>query len=93
MLHIFNEWSNSYKGNKHYEHYVKVFSGVCCQTHQQGLFWITAILLPFTQQISSFIYDHWLKTFVLYWKDMPNQMIGVDDPNSQKQGEFSEKER
>ena len=63
------------KGCKHYINYCETFSGACCKKHRSLLVYAAGFLLPLTQQVSSFIYEHWLNTFVLYWKDKPKQLI------------------
>ena len=63
------------RGCKHYINYCETFSGACCKKHRALLVYAAGFLLPLTQQVSSFIYEHWLNTFVLYWKDKPKQLM------------------
>ena len=63
------------RGCKHYINYCETFSGACCKKHRSLLVYAAGFLLPLTQQVSSIIYEHWLNTFVLYWKDKPKQLM------------------
>ena len=63
------------RGCKHYINYCETFSGACCKKHRSLLVYAAGFLLPLTQQVSAFIYEHWLNTFVLYWKDKPKQLM------------------
>ena len=62
------------RGDEHYANYCELFSGACCQTHRSILVYATGFFLPLTQQISSFLYEHWIHTFVQYWKDRPKEI-------------------
>ena len=57
------------EGKAHFVHFCEVFSRSCCKKHMSIPVYTFAIVLPLTQQVSSLIYEHWLNTFVLYWKE------------------------
>ena len=54
--------------NNH-EHYWEVFSGACCKVHGTLRIFVYAMVLPLFQQITPLIYEHWINSFVTYWKE------------------------
>ena len=54
--------------NNH-EHYWEVFSGACCKVHGSLRIFVYALVLPLFQQITPLIYEHWINSFVTYWKE------------------------
>ena len=73
------------KGNKpHFIHFCEVFSRSCCKNHMPCLVYASGFILPFTQQVSSLIYEHWLKSFATYWKEKSQYLTNSElkkDPN------------
>ena len=51
-----------------YEHYWTVFSGACCKAHRRFRIYSYALILPLFQQIPSLVYEHWMISFVIFWK-------------------------
>ena len=51
-----------------YEHYWTVFSGACCKAHKRFRIYSYALILPLFQQIPSLVYEHWMISFVIFWK-------------------------
>ena len=60
-----------------HDHYLELCSQVCCQEHNQVTIFTYRCLLPLTQQISSLVYEHWVKSFVQYWKEKDKEMISL----------------
>ena len=60
---------------KAHHHYLELCSQVCCQELNQVTIFTYRCLLPLTQQISSLVYEHWVKSFDQYWKEKDKEMI------------------
>ena len=58
-----------------FDHYFEMFSGVCCRKHNKGVIILYSLILPLSQQMTSLIYGHCVKTFVSYWKGKNKEMV------------------
>ena len=58
-----------------FDHYLEMFSGVCCKKHNKGTIVVYSLILPLSQQMTSLIYGHWIKTFVGYWQSKNKEMV------------------
>ena len=67
-----------YKNKPHFIHYCEVFSRACCKKHLPKLVYASGIILPLTNQIFSIIYEHWMRTFVLYWKEKSQHLANFN---------------
>ena len=61
--------------SKKFNHYLALYSRVCCKEHHWRTVFFHAILLPLGQQMATLIYSHWIKTFVGYWQSKNTEMI------------------
>ena len=60
-----------------FDHYFEMFSGVCCRKHNKGVIILYSLILPLSQQMTSLIYGHWVKTFVGYWKGKTKRWLSM----------------
>ena len=58
-----------------FDHYFEIFSGKCCRKHNKGMVIVCGFILPLSQQMSTLVYEHWIKTFAHYWKSA-NKNLG-----------------
>ena len=61
--------------SKKFNHYLALYSRVCCKEHHWRTVFFHAMLLPLGQQMATLIYSHWIKTFVGYWQSKNTEMI------------------
>ena len=61
--------------SKKFDHYFQMYSGGCCKKHHKVKFIALGLILPLSQQVTTLIYGHWIKSFVGYWQDKNAEMI------------------
>ena len=52
--------------SKHFDHYLEIYSRVCCRQHNKGAIIVYGLILPLSQQMTSLVYNHCIK--VIYVK-------------------------
>ena len=62
---------------KYPRHYSAIFSGFCCEYNPLARTRFYCFILPLFQQLTTLIYQHWIESFVIYWKEKkpPNTSI------------------
>ena len=58
-----------------FDHYLEMYSWVCCKEHNKGTVFFYGLILPLCQQLTSLIYGHCVRNFVGYWKSKNKEMI------------------
>ena len=59
---------------KYPRHYSAVFSGFCCEYNPSARTRFYCVVLPLFQQLTTLVYQHWMDSFVDYWREkkLPN---------------------
>ena len=75
LAEVISSMVKSKQKDKANQHYLELYSKVCCQKHNQITIFAYRFILPLTQQISGLVYENWVKSFVRYWKEKNKELI------------------